>query len=67
MLAKLINLRGFLDGSKTWLGVITLGVVAVEIYLPNTAPFVHELLAYAGISLLPIGLLDKARKANAEK
>jgi len=67
MLAKLINLGGFLNGSKTWLGVITTGVVAIHIFLPNVAPFVMEVLAYFGITLLPIGLLDKAMKANAQK
>lgn len=67
MLAKLINLGGFLNGSKTYLSLITLGVLAIDMYFPDASPFVLEVLAYFGVSLLPIGLLDKVRKANAEK
>lgn len=67
MLAKLINLGGFLNGSKTYLSLITLGVIAIDMYSPNTTPFVLEVLAYFGVSLLPIGLLDKIRKANAKE
>lgn len=63
MLAKLINLGGFLNGSKTYLGLITLAVCAVDIFLPAYSEIVHQLLVYAGITLLPIGVADKIRKS----
>lgn len=63
-LGKLINLGGLLNGSKTLLGVVTVGYTAVTIFLPDIVPTVDTVLQVLGLSLLPIGVADKIRKSN---
>jgi hypothetical protein len=62
-LSKLTNLGGFLNGSKTYLGLASVVYYVLTLVKPEWVPFVNQILQLAGVSLLPIGLADKARKA----
>jgi hypothetical protein len=57
---KLVSLGGFLRGSKSALGVVTLGFTALQIWAPQHVDTAATALQWIGISLLPIGLSDKA-------
>ena len=59
LVGKIVGLGGFLRGSKTWLGVLTVAVSAVHAFVPQYAEIVNQALQVVGISLLPIGLADK--------
>jgi hypothetical protein len=64
LLAKLIHLGGFLNGSKTVLGIVSVAVAVLQQYRPDLAEIVIQLLGIFGVSLLPVGIADKIRKAR---
>lgn len=63
LLGTIINLGGLLDGSKTIIGIITVVYVLVSNVAPQYIPLMDEILKILGITLLPLGLADKMRKA----
>lgn len=63
-LGALLNLGGFLNGSKTYLGLLSLGYYAVSLFKPEVLPTVDTVLQVVGVTLLPIGIADKVRKTN---
>ena len=60
LLVKLVGLGGFLRGSKTLIGLITVGYTAIQAFAPGYVTLANEILQIAGVALLPIGLADKA-------
>lgn len=60
LLAKIVGLGGVLRGSKTILGVLSLGYFFVSQYKPEFKPLADQIVQALGLALLPIGLADKA-------
>ena len=59
VVASLVSLGGFLRGSKTILGVLSLGYFFASSSVPHLMPVIDATLQVLGISLLPIGIADK--------
>lgn len=62
-LGKLLGLGGLMNGSKTLLGALSLGYVALQQFAPEAVPFVDGVLQVFGVALLPIGVGHKVVKA----
>lgn len=65
VLSVLINLGGLLNGSKTVLGIVSVAVAILQHLRPDVAEIVLQVLQWFGVSLLPIGIADKIRKASS--
>jgi hypothetical protein len=59
LLSSIVSLGGFLRGSKTILGALSLGYFVLSTSAPQFVPVVDAALQILGLSLLPIGVADK--------
>jgi hypothetical protein len=64
-LARILNLGGLFNGSKTVLGIISTAYAGLAFFRPDYANVAAEILQILGISLLPVGVADKVRKSLA--
>lgn len=64
LLLALLN-RIPLNGNKTVLGVFSVAIYAVIVFLPQYKDLVLEVISYLGFVLTPIGLVHKALKNSS--